>query len=218
MANSAALATGSPVTDVRAAVQRLGFDALRSAVFSFAVGQLRKAAAFREIEKPLNVLWQQSVAIAAAALLLSKKMQRGAPDTAMLAGLMSGVGKLYILTRAQKYPALFGDPASYDGVVTSWHASVARSILENWGLADELVDAVAGYEEAHIEQRSKLSLADLVAVAQLLTQLGESPDMLQAALAGDCAAVRVGITAANCTELMADIKAEVESLRASMGG
>ena len=46
MANSAALnPSGKPVTDLRAAVTRLGFDALRSAAIGFAMAQLRRAKA-----------------------------------------------------------------------------------------------------------------------------------------------------------------------------
>jgi len=218
MANSAARnMAGKPVADLRTAVGRVGLDALRSVTFSFAVGQLRNAANFKSIEKPMTALWQESVRIGAAANVLARKFQLAPPDTAMLAGLMSGVGKLYILTRAQKYPALFGDPASYADVVREWHPQVARSILENWTMAEEVVNAVASFEDAHAELRESVELADVLAVAVLLTSLLDAPDALQAQLPQDRAALRIGVMAHNCQEIVEEIKSQVDQLRRSMG-
>lgn len=214
MANSAALnASGRQVSDLRSAVQRIGFDALRSACFAFAVSQLRKAATYRDIEKPMTRLWQESIATAAGTFVLARRFKRAAPDTAMLAGLMSGVGKLYILTRSQKYPALFGDPECFQTVEREWHPNVARCILENWGMVEEVVEAVATYEEAHEDQRSKVTLADLVAAGDLLVQSINAPDVLQARIGSDRAAARLGIGASNVPELLAEVVAEVASLK-----
>jgi HD-like signal output (HDOD) protein len=218
MANSAARnMSGKPVSDLRAAVGRVGLDALRSVTFSFAVGQLRNAANFKSIEKPMTALWQENQRLGAAAYVLARRFEIAPPDTAMLAGLVSGVGKLYILTRAQKFPALFGDPASYADVVREWHPQVARSILENWTMAEEVIAAVAGFEAAHDELRETVELADVLAVADLLTSTQDAPDVLQAKLAEDRAALRIGVMAHNCEELVAEIKAQMEQLRRSMG-
>jgi HD-like signal output (HDOD) protein len=218
MANSAALSiTGKSVSDLRSAVGRVGLDALRSVTFTFAVGQLRNAANFKSIEKPMTALWQESLRLGAAAHVLARRFELVPPDTAMLAGLVSGVGKLYLLTRAAKFPALFGDPASYADVVREWHPQVARSILENWAMADEVVVAVASYEDAHVELRESVELSDLLAVGDLLTTLQDAPDMLQAKLAEDRAALRIGVMAHNVAELVTEIQAQLDTLRSSMG-
>jgi HD-like signal output (HDOD) protein len=52
MANSAALNPGGkPVAELRTAVTRLGFDALRAATVSFAMAQLRSAAADKGVQR-----------------------------------------------------------------------------------------------------------------------------------------------------------------------
>jgi hypothetical protein len=56
-ANSAAFnPAGKHLTDLRAAITRLGHRPVQSAAMSFAVKQLRLAPALRAISKPLNVL------------------------------------------------------------------------------------------------------------------------------------------------------------------
>ena len=218
MANSAALnPSGKPATELREAVSRVGFDALRSAAIGFAVAQLRKAAAYRSIEKPMTVLWQQNVATAATCFVLARKLKRFAPDTAMLAGLVSGVGKLYILTRSSQFPALFGDADSYHSIVREWHPNVARSLLENWGMADEIIDAVAGFEDAGKDEHARVTLADVLGGASLLVDLRHTPDLLAARLQQDHAAARLGLTMAVCDELLAESAAEVTALREALG-
>lgn len=219
MANSAAMGRrDSEVVELRTAVQRLGFDTLRTATISFAVAQLRKAAAYREIQKPMTVLWQQSIDIAAMSCVLSRQLKRFVPDMAMLAGLVSGVGKLYILTRSTQYPALFSEPEAYQDIVRQWHPHVGRSILENWGMSSEIVEAVGDMEEAAIQdERGRVNLADLLSVSQLLTDMKDSPDMLAAVLPDHCAARRLGLSPESCAALLAESAAEVAALREALG-
>lgn len=218
LANSAALnRSGKPVLELRSAVARVGFDTLRTAAISFAVTQLRMAAEYRSIQKPMTILWQQSVHLAAVGFVLARHLKRFAPDMVMLAGLVSGVGKLYILTRSSQYPAVFADPESYPVIVKQWHAQVARSILDHWKLAPEIVDAVAEIEEASADDRAQVTMGDLLAVTQLLTDLKDAPDLLAVELPNNRAAMRLGITAENCVQLLVDSTAEVNSLREALG-
>lgn len=218
MANSAALnRSGRQVVDLRTAAVRVGFDSLRTVAVGFAVSQLRKASAYKSIDRPMSDLWHQSVGTAAMCFVLSRKLQRFAPDLAMLAGLVSGVGKLYILTRSTQFPALFSDPESYHSVERQWHPQVARSILENWQLAPEIVEAVADMEEAPLDERGAVMLADLLAAAQLLYNLKDSPEVLDAALSQNHACQRLGLTAAGSATLLKDSAAEVASLTEALG-
>jgi HD-like signal output (HDOD) protein len=218
MANSAAMnRSDNPATDLQEAVARVGFDALRSAAIGFAMTQLRKATAFRDIEKPLTVLWQHSVACAAMCYVLAKKLRRVAPDMAMLAGLVSDVGKIYILTKAGQYPALFADQSTYQDVVREWHPQVARSVLENWSMPEEIVEAVGGFEEAAEDHSARSPLTDIISVAVTLVELRDSPDLLSARLAQHRGALRLQLTPTAVGELMVESTGEVASLRDALG-
>ena len=61
LANSAALNfSGKAVTDLRTAVNRMGFNMVRSAAIAFAMSQLKKVDALKGLEKPLDALWRRS--------------------------------------------------------------------------------------------------------------------------------------------------------------
>src|SRR5471030_614636 len=65
VANSAAFNhSGKQLTDLRAAITRLGHRPVQSAVMAFAVKQIRLAPALRSISKHLNILWEQSISVA----------------------------------------------------------------------------------------------------------------------------------------------------------
>ena len=102
IANSAALnLSGKAVTDLRTAVARMGFNMVRSAAIAFAMSQLKKVDALKGLEGPLDQLWQRSAAVAAMSHVVARRFSKVNPDTALLAGLLHGIGQLYIHPRSQ---------------------------------------------------------------------------------------------------------------------
>ncbi len=219
MANSAALSPGGrPVSELKAAVTRLGFDALRAAVISYAMAQLRSASAFKGIERQLSALWQHSVVVAALCFVIARRTTRGNADTAMLAGLVHGVGKLYILTRAMRHPALFADTASYERIVEEWHGGIAKALLESWHMAEDIVAAVSAYSDASRELRGPAAtLADLLEVAELLAAGGANAEQKEARLGALKAAQRLGIQPGSGRALIDESATELASLREALG-
>src|SRR5579862_1255079 len=110
IANSAAINfTGKPITELRTAIARMGFNMVRSAAIAFAMSQLKKVESLKGLEQPLDELWHRSAAVAAMSHAVARRFSRVNPDTAMLAGMLHGIGKLYILTRSSQHPKLFAD-------------------------------------------------------------------------------------------------------------
>jgi HD-like signal output (HDOD) protein len=219
MANSAALNPGGkPVTELRAAVTRLGFDALRAAAVGFAMAQLRRAKAFAGIERHLNVLWQHSVLVASLCFVVARRSNKVSPDMAMLTGLVHGVGKLYILTHSMRHPALFGDQTMYQRIVRDWHGNIAKALLESWFLADEIVNAVSSYEDSARELRgTSAALADVLEIADMLSMCKDSPDLIRTRLANRKAASHLGVDADICQALVAESAEELSALRSALG-
>src|SRR3982750_3785459 len=160
VANSAALnPNGRRLTDLRTAVSRIGFNMARSATIAFAMSQLRRAEAYKGLEVPLTELWQQSAHVAAVCHVVARRFTRMNADMALLTGLLQGVGKLYLLTRAVRYPGLLDDPGTYQRIVAEWHVRIAQAILRNWEMAEEIVTALAAAEEPDREHEGVIDLA-----------------------------------------------------------
>jgi HD-like signal output (HDOD) protein len=219
MANAAALNPGGrAVTDLRTAVTRLGFDSLRSAAIGFAMAQIQRAKAFKGIERHLSALWQQSVLVAALCFVVARRTDKVGPDTAMLTGLVHGVGKLYILTHSMKHPALFGEQAMYQRIVHDWHGNIAKALLESWYMAEEIVTAVHSYEDPARELRGVAAgLADVLDVADMLSACKDAPDNVPALLVGRKAVTRLGLDAESCQTLLIESGEELAALRDALG-
>jgi HD-like signal output (HDOD) protein len=218
LANSAAMNPSStPVAELRTAVARLGFDSLRAAAVSFALSQLRRRDEYRNVEQQLSMLWLDSVSMASTACVIARQCHRTSPDTALFAGLISGVGRIYILTRVAKHPQLFADPGAYQNILRDWHISIARALLESWHVADEIIEAVQAYESRNRETRPGPALPDVLATAELLNRLRDTPELLPAAMREARAATRLGLDAHACSALLGESAAEMAALRAALG-
>jgi HD-like signal output (HDOD) protein len=219
MANSAALnSSGRKVADLRMAVARVGFNIVRSAALSFAVDQLKKSEEFKHLEVPLDALWKSSVQIAALSHVIARRFSSLNGDTALLAGLMHNVGRIYILTRAAKHPQLIADPLTYNSIVRDWHTNVSKALLENWRVAEEIVEAVASHEDLDREQRGPVTLTDVLSLATLLersrngSELNAPDDTLMRGLK------RLQLQLRDCHNVLDESAEEIAALKTALGG
>lgn len=219
MANSAALNTsGRKIADLRQAVARVGFNIVRSAALAFAVEQLRRSPEFKHLEGPLDTLWKNSVQIAALSHVIARRFSSLNGDTALLAGLMHNVGRIYILTRASKHPSLAADPLTYNSIVRDWHTNVSKALLENWRVAEEIVEAVGGYEDMDREQRGPVTLTDVLSLATLVeknrngAEMGAPDDLLIKGLR------RLQLSMRDCHTVIDESAEEIAALKAALGG
>jgi len=221
LGNSAALnPSGRRLTDLRAAMTRIGFNMARSATIAFAMSQLRRAEAYRGLEKPFNDLWHSSINVAAVSYVLAKRLTKTNAELALLAGLLHTVGKLYLLTRAARFPDLYNDARVYPGIVDTWHARIAHAILVNWELAPRVVDAVRGFEAADREREGDIDLLDVLWVAKCLTAQprktwSDAPPMPPEWFDSHPAR-RLGLDAATCQQVLVESERDIDSLASAL--
>lgn len=218
LANSAALnSSGRRIADLRQALSRIGFNMARSATIAFAMSQLRRAESYRGLEQPLDELWQWSAHIAAVSHVVAKRFTRVNADTALLGGLLGGIGKLYLLTRAARFPGVLADAAVYQRIVADWHGRIAQAILRNWEIPEEIVQAVVACENHDREHEGATDLTDVLAVGAALAALGPAPVAEQMLFLGMPAARRMRLDATGCLAALAESHDEIVSLRQALG-
>ena len=215
MANSAALnPTRKKVTDVRTAVTRVGFDLLRSAALAYAMRQLTQAHQVKDIRPHLEALWERSAWTAAVAFVIARKFTRVNRDLAFLGGLMHGVGKLFILTRAAHYPFVLRDRTKYGVILRKWHAPFARSILGGWRINENVIDAVAQYENLNREVvGEEADLTDILATSYLVVGHAGRMQDLSMTVEKIAAFSRLRLDLTAVEETLEQAKEEIDDLR-----
>jgi HD-like signal output (HDOD) protein len=218
VANSAAINPGGiPCSDLRSAVARVGLDTVRSATISFAMHQLRNAPLLKGLETPLGVLWRRSVLVASLSCVLARRLTTVNADTALLAGLLQGIGRLYILTRASSHRALFADQDSYQAIEQDWHLSIAAALLESWGISEEIVQAIHDSESPDRDCRGPINLTDVLVAGTLLADHQGQPRALEAQVQISRPLQKLKLDAAACIEFITESAADIESLREALG-
>jgi len=163
--NSSLFSSGTAVSDVRAAVLRLGMKTIRNLALGIGafddVGKssVRSRASIEELQK-------RSLAIAQ----LASRIARGREDTdaAFMAGLVCDVGQL-ILTST---PAVEWENIQAAAIT---HAEVGAFLLGLWGLPFRIVEAVANHHMPRRNAHDRLGLPQIVWLASCLIH-GEEPD------------------------------------------
>jgi HD-like signal output (HDOD) protein len=217
LANSVALnPAGSRIAELRSAVSRIGFNMARSAAIAFAMSQLRRAEAYKGVGDALAQLWEQSAHVAAMCHVVAKRFTRLNADTALLAGLLLSVGKLYLLTRTARFPAVLADVGTYQRLVAEWHGRLAQAILRNWELSDDVVDAVGAADNLEREHEGATDLIDVLSVASALTSLGPDPHPGEMLFLGSPAARRMKLDASACAAALAESQESIASLRQAL--
>jgi HD-like signal output (HDOD) protein len=166
----------------------------------------------------LQDLWERSTSVAAYAYVLARQHARVNADEAMLTGMMHGIGKLYILTRATDHPELFPTESAVRDLINDWHASIGKAILENWGFPESMALAVGGQDEAPRVEEGAPDLADVVGVSIMIASYGTDFSGLEAAIKDSPAARRLSLDESKTLALMQDSAAEVTALSNALGG
>jgi HD-like signal output (HDOD) protein len=218
LANSAALNfSGKAVTDLRTAVARMGFNMVRSAAIAFAMAQLKKVDSLKGLEQPLDALWRRSASVAAMSHAVARRLAKVNPDTALLAGLLHGIGQLYILTRTAKHPKLFANEAVYHNIVRDWHSSIAKALLENWDMAEEIVEAVGNYEDIGRTHTGPTDLTDVLTVGYLISSYRDHPESIELNMEGVAACARMQLDRAGYDKLIKECGEEIAAIQAALG-
>jgi HD-like signal output (HDOD) protein len=217
LANSVAiLGSARPATDLRTAVSRIGLNAVRSTTYAHAVRILSHSEALRGLEKPLEILHQQTAQVASLSHVIAGKYTKVQPDAAMLAGLLHSSGRLYLLARAGKHRGLFADANAFRTVERDWHLSVAVALLENWNVPEEIVHAIAESEDLTREPRGAPALTDVVMLAVAIGRNASQPAVLEATLRDAKCLARFGLNAKAVAEMLEASKLELAQLAAAL--
>ena len=170
LANSAALRTTTKeIIDVRKAVIHMGFKLVQSTAVSFALRQMERADGLSPGAKAeLKAIWTESVALAALCYVIAKQYTKLNGEEAMLCGLLSVLGRLYIFMKWQEYGEVGWDELAE--ILNEWHPAIAKAIAETWGMSSELAQALENQLEPDIPVSEEATLTEVLAASRLIHQ------------------------------------------------
>ncbi|HEU4376181.1 MAG TPA: HDOD domain-containing protein [Telluria sp.] len=143
LANSAAFNRNgeATVTNVRAAVMRIGYRSLQMLVASLVVRQFGSRIVDPGLRLKAEQLWEHTAHVAALAQVFARRVTFINPDTAMFAAIVHEVGGFYLLSRADEFPGLLdADPENW---VELCEEVVSREVMRKLSIPESVVDAIS---------------------------------------------------------------------------
>jgi HD-like signal output (HDOD) protein len=141
IANSVAYnRSGNAITNVRGAVQRVGFRPLNALAAAVIVRQLDSKITQPELRAKADQLWKHSAHVAALSQVIARRVTHVDPETALFAGIVHEVGGFYLLSRAAEFPGLLdGDPEEW---IEFGEMEIGRGVLKKLGVPAPVLEAI----------------------------------------------------------------------------
>ncbi|MDB6060689.1 MAG: hypothetical protein JWM78_792 [Verrucomicrobiaceae bacterium] len=171
-ANSPIYFGASKCDTVQNAIIRLGLLTTKQLVIGFTLRDLFNSDV-PLLRKLMTEIWQQSSDVAAISFVLARHTKLYDPEEAMLAGLVSNIGVLSVLSYAQSYPKLLENEVLLRQWCDRLKGEVGAMVLEHWQFPDEIVEVARGCEEWTRCPSTRADLCDLVLVATLHSYIGK---------------------------------------------
>jgi len=207
-ANSAAfLGSGKRLTDLRSAITRLGHRMVHGTAMSYAVQHMKNEASLRSIVRPMTLLWNKSIAVASISKIVARRTKLN-PDEAFLTGLLHGIGNLYIMARASQAAGLGGEQFWLE-LLEGWQASIGKAVLESWGFADEMCDAVGEQADHERRWRHEAALSDVLIASLVLAEALNTPEPRVVVTGGINAFQTVEVAAEDCAAILGEAERQI---------
>lgn len=141
IANSVAYnRSGQHVTNVRNAVQRVGFRTLNALAAAVIVRQLDSKITEPTLRAKADQLWKHSAHVAALSQVIARRVTHVDPETALFAGIVHEVGAFYLLSRAAEFPGLLdGEPEDW---IEHGEQEIGRAVLAKLGVPAPVMAAI----------------------------------------------------------------------------
>ncbi|MDJ0699987.1 MAG: HDOD domain-containing protein [Woeseiaceae bacterium] len=213
-ANSAYYNRANVETDtLEGAIGRLGFEVVRNTAMSIAMKQLYEAEKHSHSATQLRAVWARGMKLSCMAYAVASRRSDLNEETAFLCGLMHEVGKLYIITKAEDFPDLLGNPKSMDGVFEEWNAQISKSIIESWGFPDNVIESADPHSYADHDDDAPAQYADVMLVTKLLIDSNDA-EALDIDAHPSCA--KLGIDENVAADLLVAYRDKLKSMQQSL--
>jgi HD-like signal output (HDOD) protein len=151
LANSAMFnrTDGPEVTNVRAAIMRIGYHNLFALAAAMVVRQFGSKIADPELRAKAEQLWQHTVHVACLARIIARDVTYTNPDTALFAAIVHEVGNFYLLSRADEFPGLLEDDPE------NWQPAseeiITREVLKKLNIPEPVSTAIQGMRDSFLQ-------------------------------------------------------------------
>lgn len=216
LANSAAFnKSGREVSDLKAAINSLGFDFVRSQAAAFAMRQMEQQEWLKPIRPVLADIWKTSNGVAALCFAVARQVPGVKAEESLATGLFHLIGKLYLSARARQESINPEEIAGWGRALNEWHTSIARTILDHWKIPERVAEAIENQNAIFdADNRDLTPLTRILCAAKLHYRL-RKPNALPEPEAEEALA-RIRLNGHAFADIVKAAQDEMEAMRSAL--
>jgi len=159
------------------AVARLGLHVIQNLVISVAVNNLF-AAPNSQLQYQLKKILEHSRRVGAISYVIGSIVNGKQAEKAMLAGLVSQIGALPIISYLSRLPELKENPKLTDLIVKKLSGQVGKMVLQQWNFDEELICIPENMDNWFRDEKPEADYADIIIVANIHSMYGNANQSL----------------------------------------
>jgi HD-like signal output (HDOD) protein len=98
-----------------------------------------------------------------------------------------------------------------------WQASIGKAVLESWGFAEQMCDAVGEQGDHERRWKHEAGLADVLIASLVLAESLQTPEPRVVAIDGINAFQTVGVAAEDCAAIISEAEQQIRLVREALG-
>jgi HD-like signal output (HDOD) protein len=201
------------IESLETAISRLGIEVIRNTAMALATRQLYTSEKHSHAGQFLRSAWARGMKLSCMAFAVARGSRKLNAETAYLCGLLNEIGKLYIITKAEEFPDLLGNQASFDSILAKWNPQISKSIIESWGFPAEVAESACPEEFIDRDPDAAPQYADIVYLARwLVDQSGD----VELDFQEDPSCRKLGISDKKLSDVMEAYREKLKSMQESL--
>jgi HD-like signal output (HDOD) protein len=171
-ANSPIYRSVNPVTTIKGAITRIGFEKVKNAILTLAMKEVYTTNN-KTLQQRMERLWEHSMDVGSRCAIIAKEFKHLDQEEALLAGLIHDIGAIPILLKAADYEILTNSEANLDKIISPLHSAIGRDMLKVWKFDPRMVQVAAEHENLQRDPGDQpVDYVDIVQVANIMSYEG----------------------------------------------
>ncbi len=206
--------SGRRIEDLKTALTRIGFAALRAIAAAVIIRQMQAMPPLPAHRALAAQLWEHTAHVAALARVLARRVTHQNPDTAFYAGIVHECGIFYLIARAADYPELL--ESELEILHEDGEARIGRAVLAALEVPQSVQSACETLWSGYLAMPPH-TLGDTLLLADEISPVESPLDRLSGMSRGDMTAeIELLIDDETLTDILAESAGEVSELCAAL--
>ena len=208
--------SGRRIEDLKSALTRIGFAALRAIAAAVIIRQMQSMPALPAHRTLATRLWEHTAHVATLARIVAHRVTHQNPDTAFFAGIVHECGMFYLIARAGDHPELL--ESRLDILHEGGEARIGCAILAALDVPPCVLGACETLWSGYIAMPPH-TLGDTLLLADQISPIESPLDRLSGMSRGGMTAeIELLIDEQTLTDILSESAGEVEELCAVLNG